>query len=193
MRLKIDFAITHTEFKALWMEQTKQRILLYRWEMSRSRKRFFDGKTMGFYGELEMPFARLYERMGKETKPVKKLQAFRAEYLKGIREIWAEHYHNLSRFVLPHAGQKMAGDKIHAVRESIWDINHAFELFRRLSKGAKGKVDEKILPLLTAAKEQNFSLFYSIYVNNECSWLNMRRCGRFTHPFFTMIKKAFPA
>ena len=193
MRLKIDFAMTGAEFEALCMEKTKQRLYLFRHDMARGRKRFFSGELMGMYGELEISFARLYEKMGKETVPVKKLQRFRAEYLKGVREIWAEHYHNLSRFVLPFAAHKMAVDKVHSVRESIWDINHAFKLFKRCQKARISKADEAILPLLTAAMEQNFSLFYSIYKGNGCSWVNMDRGGPYGHSFFTLIKKVIPA
>lgn len=193
MRLKIDFAITGAEFEALWIEQTKQRLYLFRHDMARGRKRFFNGELMGMYGELEISFARLYEKMGKETVPVKKLQRFRAEYLKGVREIWAEHYHNLSRFVLPYAGHKMAVDKVNSVRDNIWDINHAFELFRRCQKADLGRADETILPILTAAMEQNFSLFYSIYKGEGCSWINMSTSGRYAHQFCRLIKKAIPA
>ena len=190
MVLKIDFAITKEDFEHLWAIKTAQDLLLFRHDMLRKRKRFFNGQSLGYFSNLEIPFSRLLEKTGNETVPVKKMQSFRKQYLKGVKSIWDSHYHNLRSGLLPYKMYNAATGAITSAKNDIWDTQAAFKLFLRIKKGTLKKPDEEILIICQAAKEDNFTLFLSLYKSFGCNWFNGSGVGWRMNPIIKKIEKA---
>lgn len=188
MRLKIDYAITREEFEKLCLDDTRQKLQLHRWDTLQGRRRFFTGEGMGLNCEFEIVFARLEEKTGKDTNPVKKLRKLRADYLAGCREIWERHYHALRAGVLPFSKFRDVQAQVLDKRYRIYTIDRAFELFAKIRSEKPQKIETDALPFFTAAFDGNFTMFYAIYEGNNMSW---NRIGTHSkNPFIRSVYKS---
>ena len=174
MRVKVDHIVSESDFEGICMANTLMRLKLHKYDTLYYRRRFFSGKEYGINYETEIVFARLYDKIGLDTNPVRKFRKFREKYLQGIKEIWNEHYHCLRGSTLPANVWDQVQSKIREMQYNARDIEYAFDVFDILKKRPEKKIAPKIMPLYRAAIEDNFSMFHCIYKGNGAGYMELQ-------------------
>ena len=95
MRLKISIDASQAEVREIVMAKCKQQIAFIRHDaVYRRRSFFYDSRQIPH--EQEVLLGRLYEKIGIDTKPVKKYKKWKEDYLKAISAAWATYYNELA-------------------------------------------------------------------------------------------------
>ena len=189
MRIKAFLEVDRSEYINSCLFDTLVRVKMARWNFAFHRNSFFPGeKSIPF--DQEIVFARLYEKIGRDNHAVRSLKRLRGEYLKEVRQIWADYYTTVCRCNASSVIALKAENQMREYQSQARDIEWARSFFEDQRRRTLVKWPAEISEFVAAIQSGNFAPFYGLFEKHRMNWHNIMAYGKRRHEIVRAFKQA---